>query len=193
MIEAKSYSSAKCKGPKLWCTGTFLEEQQGSCSVSAGDTLDKVRASPLLPPSPLLCLPILLWIQLPFHFSFLSTFCWPLKEIGFKPWHELAPQIDLILPHPGEKRKKNEEDPLIFSSFYPRFTSTCYPSPPPLPSTSSVLPFLILSSSLCCVSIRPPPHLVFPSRAILLVSQLSEWHSTSSFSVMDRRRRVLME
>ena len=34
--------------------------------------------------------------------QFLSTFCSPLKEIGFKPWHELAPQIDLILPHPGD-------------------------------------------------------------------------------------------
>ena len=41
-------------------------------------------------------------------------------------------------------------------------------------------------------SIHPPPHLVFP-HACLLVSQLSEQHSTSPFSMMDRRRRVLTE
>lgn len=138
--------------------GTFLgDEGWRSYSTSARDTLGKVRgsergiggewgeggaASPS--PSPLLCplYPPVDPTSIPLQF--LSTSGWPLKEIGFKLWHELAPQIDLILPHPGDKKRR----PTFLPPFlYPPFTSTRFLSPLPLHSTSFVLPFLILSSS----------------------------------------------
>lgn len=68
--------------------------------------------------------------------QFLSTFYSPLKEIGFKPWHKLAPQIDLILPHPGDISQKRRP-----TFFPPPFISACFLYLLLLPSMSCVLPF----------------------------------------------------
>lgn len=98
----------------------------------------------------------------------------------------ISPQIDLILPHPGDTPQKR--DPVF---------------PPPFPLHFSLFP---ISRSLALYTMCPSIssqfypslapsilHLIPFSPACLLVSQLSEQHSTSSFSVMDRRRQVLTE
>lgn len=157
---------AKCKiqqhsgqGQNIWKVG----DGKGVCMcVFMGDVRGGDAASPP-PPSPLLCpfCPPVDPTSIPLEF--LSTSGWPLKEIGFKLWHELAPQIDLILPHPGDKKRRHTFFPLPRLS--PHFPSHIAPphltptparslSPLPLPSTSFALPFPILSC--------PPPHPPLP-------------------------------
>lgn len=207
MIELNGYSSAKCKDPNSWCTGSFLEEQRGSDSMSARDTLDKVRASggggqtgpPFCPPAH--CCASLSSCGSNFHSTsvFINLLLasqgdriQTLTRISPPDW------LDTATPR-GHSTKKKKGDPLFFTSFSPLFTSTCFPPPPAFalyiicPSIS--YPLLLLPLFYLHPSFHPSIlHLIlFFPRASLLVSQLSEWHSTSSFSVMDRRRRVLTE
>lgn len=91
------------------------------------------------PPPPHCCAPYPLVHPTSIPLQFLSTFCSPLKEIGFKPWHELAPQIDLILPHPGDATRQKKETH-FFSSF-PLFHFNLFP-------ISSALALYILCPSI---------------------------------------------
>lgn len=163
----------------VWMAGTFGQGQrylEWIRKVSEG----RANCSSSPPPNHC-CAPYPLVHPTSIPLQFLSTFCSPLKEIGFKPWHKLAPQIDLILPHPGDipQKRRPTFSPLL--SFQPVFYISCscplcpvsfhfFKSSTPPPSLIS--PFLILSIF----------HLIlcFPVRASLSVSCLSDIPPTPS-------------
>lgn len=84
-----------------------------------------------------------------FPLQFLSTFCSPLKEIGYKLWHELALRLtDTAVPK-GCWVKKRLLSPLI-PPFLP------YPSRFPMPPTSSCFsPVAPCQSPVCAMSPSP--------------------------------------
>ena len=150
--------------------------------VKGGEQWSSLLPLPSHPP-PHCCGPYPLVHPTSIPLQFLSTFCSPLKEIGFKPWHTLAPQIDLILPHPGDIPLKRR--PTFFSSF-PPFHFNLFPISHTIalyimcPSISyPLLLFLLSSFSIPHLSILNLI-LFFPVHASLSVSCLCDIQPPSS-------------
>lgn len=149
--------------------------------VKMGEQRGSVRP-PSLPP-PLRCTPIVVSPYPLVHptsipLQFLSTFCSPLKEIGFKPWHTLAPPdwLDTTTPRGHSTKKETHffpsSSPLHFNPFPISYTLALYIMCPSIPYPLLLLLLFLFTAvpapSLTCPSLRLI--LFFPEHAFLSVS-----------------------